>query len=36
MHLPVPCITVGLLLCSNVFMTFAWCVTKARLCLWSF
>ena len=24
MHLPVPCITVGLLLCSNVFMTFAW------------
>ena len=24
MQLPVPVVTVGLLLCSNVFMTFAW------------
>ena len=24
MHIPVPVVTVGLLLCSNIFMTFAW------------
>lgn len=23
-HLPVPVVTIGLLLCSNLFMTFAW------------
>ena len=24
MQLPVPAVTIGLLLCSNIFMTFAW------------